>query len=211
MNTFATCEYHCWTLEKATQFVNDNFSESVLEAFHCLKPLAYKADLFKYCVLYAKGGWYIDAGVRALVSPEGLFKKDFNPKLVLFRSTGGWDAPWNCSLAFLYAYPKNPVFITAIKMVVENCRNKDYGENPLCPTMSPFGRSLAIHNENKNIKVGQVVDINHESIRRGFWLPPIGLVGTRKPKVAKVGNVVDIGLPGGNNYAKLWKDRDVYG
>jgi len=207
---FQSCEYKCWGMDEAGEFIAEHFDDSVQTAFHCLKPFAYKADLFKYCLLYVLGGWYIDAGVKVLVSPESLFTETFKADLILFRATGAWDAPWNCSVAFIYATPGNPVFITAIREVIANCENKHYGENPLCPTMSPFGRAIAVHNVNKNIKMGQVVDVKSEDVRRGFRLPPLGIVGTRKPARAKVGNVADIGILGSNNYAELWRKRNVY-
>lgn len=209
-DSFAVSEHHCWNMDEAFEFIVQHFDKSVQRAFKCLTPLSYKADLFKYCLLYIEGGWYIDAGVKMILNPEVLFKDDYNPDFVLFRSTGGWDAPWNCSLAILYAAPKSPVFITTLEQLVSNCKNKYYGVNPLCPTMSPFGRSIAIHNKNDNIKMGKVVDVKRNDVHRGFRIPPIGLIATRKPKLAKVGNVKDIGLHGSNNYAELWKNREVY-
>ena len=34
---------------------------SALYAYDCLRPHAYKADLWRYCVMYARGGMYLDA------------------------------------------------------------------------------------------------------------------------------------------------------
>ncbi|MCP5349277.1 MAG: hypothetical protein R3F41_07875 [Gammaproteobacteria bacterium] len=207
---FPSCEYRCWNLTEAENFVAKHFNSAVRNAFQGLRPFAYKGDLFKYCLLYVVGGWYIDAGVRMLVSPESVFTDKNKLDFVLFRSTGLWDAPWNCSLAFLYAAPGSPVFLTAIKEVIRNYENRYYGTNPLCPTMTVFGRAVAIHNVNKNIKIGQVVDVKDKRYRRGFALPPLGLVGLRKPTHAVVGNVADIGIPGSNSYVELWKERNIY-
>ena len=41
-------------------FIRDNFDESVLHAYNKLIPGAYKADLWRYCVLYKLGGIYLD-------------------------------------------------------------------------------------------------------------------------------------------------------
>lgn len=158
-NAFPSCEYHCWGLDEATDFVAEHFDKSVQAAFHSLKPFSYKGDLFKYCLLHVLGGWYIDAGVKVLVSPESVFTETADPDFVLFRSNGPMDAPWNCSLAFLYAVPGHPAFVTAIEEVVTNCERKHYGNTPLCPTMTAFGRALAIHDVNSNIRQGQVVNV----------------------------------------------------
>ena len=42
------------------EFIKDNFSNDVLRAFKSLIPGAYKSDLWRYCVLYVKGGVYMD-------------------------------------------------------------------------------------------------------------------------------------------------------
>ncbi len=41
-------------------FIAENFDSSVLYAFDKLKPGAYKADLWRYCILYKMGGIYLD-------------------------------------------------------------------------------------------------------------------------------------------------------
>jgi hypothetical protein len=42
------------------EFIAANFDYSVLDAFDRLIPGAYKADLWRYCVLYVRGGIYLD-------------------------------------------------------------------------------------------------------------------------------------------------------
>jgi mannosyltransferase OCH1-like enzyme len=207
---FPQCDYKLWRVTDASTFIADHYNDDVLDAFNRLKPYAYKADLFKYCILQTLGGWYIDAGVALIKSPAPLFGSQYNPDFVLFRSTGKWDAPWNCSLAFVYAEPGHPVFTTAINLVIHNCRNNFYGENPLSPTMSPFGRAIAAHNVYANTKIGLVVDVNAKNHRRGFLLPPLGVVGLRKPIKANVGDVEKIGIAGSNNYAEMWRQRIIY-
>ena len=41
-------------------FIKNNYPVDVLEAFNKLIPGAYKADLWRYCVLYKLGGIYLD-------------------------------------------------------------------------------------------------------------------------------------------------------
>ena len=42
------------------KFISENFEEDILYTFNKLKPGAYKADLWRYCILYKKGGIYLD-------------------------------------------------------------------------------------------------------------------------------------------------------
>ena len=41
-------------------FVENNYDKRVLDAYDKLKPGAYKADLFRYAILYKRGGIYSD-------------------------------------------------------------------------------------------------------------------------------------------------------
>ena len=63
-----------------------------LGAYDCLKPHAYQADVWRYCVMYAKGGFYLDAEDVPLVELRSLVRPcdalvlandlcpDFSPK-----------------------------------------------------------------------------------------------------------------------------------
>ncbi len=42
------------------EFIAKNFDNNVLKAFDSLIPGAYKADLWRYCILYKNGGIYLD-------------------------------------------------------------------------------------------------------------------------------------------------------
>ena len=42
------------------EFIKNNYSKDIINAYDSLIPGAYKADLFRYCVLYKYGGIYSD-------------------------------------------------------------------------------------------------------------------------------------------------------
>jgi mannosyltransferase OCH1-like enzyme len=201
-------EHTLWTLPAARLWLAEHYPGEVLEAFDSLVPYAYKGDLFKYCLLERLGGWIVDLGVTLLENPAGSRPGDGEHEFVIFRATGMWSPPWNCSVALLYARAGHPVFATTIAHVVRNCQEHHYGHTPLMPTMSPFGHAIAVHHVCENVRYGDVVDVFGKDYKRGFKLRPGAVVAARKP--AKVGDVKSIGLSGGNNYARLWEDRKVY-
>jgi hypothetical protein len=203
-----------WNLEMARDFLRCHYPRAVLRSFDCLTPYAYKGDLFKYCLLQTVGGWYVDAGVRLLKTPSLVSNPDAEQvDLVLFRSTGPWDAPWNCSLALTYASRGQGFFSNAIQEVVANCKREFYGPNPLSPTMTAYGRSIAINGVQDRIFMGQVVDVEGQEYQRGFSMNVDGVIAARKPRAGtqiEVGDVAYLGIPGGNNYVDLWARRQVY-
>ena len=53
-------EYHFFDKTARRDFIKDHFPKKVLDAYDTLIPGAYKADLWRYCVLYVNGGVYAD-------------------------------------------------------------------------------------------------------------------------------------------------------
>jgi mannosyltransferase OCH1-like enzyme len=53
-------EYHFYDDNQCREYIKDNFNKDVLHAFDKLIPGAFKADLWRYCILYKKGGIYLD-------------------------------------------------------------------------------------------------------------------------------------------------------
>ena len=70
--------------ELCRKFIKDNFPQDVLIAFDTLKPGAYKADLFRYCILYKNGGVYGDLPQEYLVPLSELIDNK-NDTLVLAK------------------------------------------------------------------------------------------------------------------------------
>ena len=105
-------------------FIKNNFSIDVYNAYNKLIPCAYKADLWRYCVLYVNGGVYVDIkysctnGFKfiALTEKEH-FVRDVQEKSV-----------YN---ALIVTLPKNEILLKTINKIVENVKNIYYGENPL--------------------------------------------------------------------------------
>jgi hypothetical protein len=57
-------------------FIKNNFPVSVLKAYHDIIPGAFKADLFRYCVLYIEGGVYADSDTTCLTPLDEYINKD---------------------------------------------------------------------------------------------------------------------------------------
>ena len=53
-------EYFLFDDNDCYNFIKDNFSNDVLQAYETLIPSAFKADLWRYCILYFYGGIYLD-------------------------------------------------------------------------------------------------------------------------------------------------------
>jgi len=109
------------------EFIKKNYDEDVLSAFDTLIPGAYKADLWRYCVLFLEGGIYIDIKFNctngfkliALTEKEYFVRDRYN--------LGIYNALMVCKAG-------NPILLKLIKQIVVNTQTQFYGVNALHPT-----------------------------------------------------------------------------
>jgi Glycosyltransferase sugar-binding region containing DXD motif len=57
-------EYRFYNDDAAATFLTQHFPPAVLQAYQVLQPGAFKADLFRYCVLLIYGGVYADVDIQ---------------------------------------------------------------------------------------------------------------------------------------------------
>jgi hypothetical protein len=60
----STWEYKFYSDEAAASFLSTHFPSEIREAYDELRPGAFKADLFRYCVLLIHGGVYADVDIQ---------------------------------------------------------------------------------------------------------------------------------------------------
>jgi len=133
------------------EFIKNNFPEDVLYAYDNLIPGAYKADLWRYCILYKEGGIYLDIKYK----PLNKFK------FINLTESEHWvlDADGHGIYnALIVSKPDNPILLQAIHQIVENVKNKYYGSNCLEPT-GPHLLAKYFNQDQKNC-----FDMKHEFI-----------------------------------------------
>jgi mannosyltransferase OCH1-like enzyme len=110
-------------------FLKKYFISDVLDAFDNLIPGAYKADLWRYCVLYYYGGIYQDIKYQPVdkFKYENLLDKEY---FVKDRNIGG-SGIYN---ALLVCKAGNKILYNCIKQIISNVKNKFYGNSSLEPT-----------------------------------------------------------------------------
>ena len=108
-------------------FISEHFESDIVRCFSALIPGAYKADLWRYCILYIKGGIYLDIKFQCANA--------FHLIELTEREYFVQDIDKNCVYnAFMVSKPGNPVLLECINRIKENVRNKYYGGSSLDPT-----------------------------------------------------------------------------
>lgn len=133
-------KYTLYDDEDCIQFIQEHFDSDVLDAFHRLIPGAYKADLWRYCVLYVYGGIYLDIKfeccdgfkcIELVDKPHYVMDRQKDPKTNAEYAEPGKILVYN---GCMISPAKNPIMMKCITQIVENVNKEEYGFNPLYPT-----------------------------------------------------------------------------
>lgn len=178
------------------EFIKKNFEQNVLNAFDSLIPGAYKADLWRYCILYKNGGIYLDIKYKPLNNFRFITMTE-NEHFVLDADKNGiYNALMVCK-------PGNDILLKAINKIVENVKNKYYGTSFLEPTGPNLLQSFFSNEEKNNFDMKHYEILNHNS------------------KVISYNNYIILKSYNGHindrikysktkHYSDLWNERKIY-
>jgi mannosyltransferase OCH1-like enzyme len=119
--------YYLYDDNDCRNFIKDNFDTTVLNTFDSLIPGAYKADLWRYCILYKNGGIYLDIKYEPVNGFKFINMTEKEHWVLDHDKNGIYNALMVCK-------PNNKILLKAIYNIVENVKNKFYGNSALEPT-----------------------------------------------------------------------------
>ena len=143
--------FHLYDDNECAEFIKKHFTIQVFNAYNSLIPGAYKADLWRYCVLFVKGGIYLDIKL-CTVNGFKLIQLTTKEHFVKDRPT---NSIYN---AFIVCKPRNKLLLNSINTIVQNVRNKYYGNGPLDPTGPGLIGQLAMSDPTVNIDLSHYKD-----------------------------------------------------
>jgi mannosyltransferase OCH1-like enzyme len=146
-------KHYLYDDNECREFIKNNFPEHVLKAYDSLVPGAYKADLWRLCILYINGGIYMDIKLSC-VNGFKLIELTENEHFVLDRVgiIDCFNTPKPIYNALMVCNKNNPFLLLAINKIVENVKNKYYGFSCLYPT-GPGMFSELLLNKNLNVNI----------------------------------------------------------
>ena len=152
-------EHHLFDDNDCAEFIKNNFDKDVYDAYNSLIPGAYKADLWRYCILYKRGGIYLDIKFFNVnefkfidLTDKEYYVRDID------RSGGG---VYN---ALIISKPNNPKLLNCIKQIVTNVENNFYGRNALEPTGPLLLKKMFNEDELNNLELYLMANDNNGSI-----------------------------------------------
>ena len=124
--------YYLYDKNERFEFIKNNFDNDVLTAYQRLIPGAFKSDLWRYCVLYIYGGYYIDIDTLCLEKIDNVFNiNNLEFVTVIDLNTNINEGTHNLANGFIGSMPNSPILLNAINMVVYNVLNKNLPKSPL--------------------------------------------------------------------------------
>ena len=190
-------KYYLFDDNDCRAFIRKYFRPDVLYAYDHLIPGAYKADLWRYCVLFIKGGIYLDIKFSCI---NGF-------KLIALTEQEHFvkDRPAKCVYNALMACKKgNILLLMAIRQIVANVKNKFYGKTPLSPTGPEMMGILILKN-----KLRVNIDMRHYDGGGYIIYKNRFIISTEYPDYNNE-RTLQYNKNNTQRYNKLWEKRNIY-
>lgn len=126
-------EYNLFDSLESLDFIEKHFDKEVSEVYQRIIPGAFKADLWRYCVLYIEGGFYCDVDMICLNSFNLLLESDIDLVVPIDLNLNPREGKHNLMNAFIGITPKHPIMKYCIDIVVDNVVNETWFNSDRLP------------------------------------------------------------------------------
>jgi mannosyltransferase OCH1-like enzyme len=190
-------EFHhqVFTDQECLKFIQDNFDAPVAAAYRRIIPSAFRADLWRYCVLYIKGGIYMD--VKYV--PNNNFSFMELTEAEHFVLDANKRGIYN---AFMVALPKNPALLDAIHKIVDNVKKRNHGRSLLDVTGPEMLMKYILPQDART-------DMHHAIYANNAQFRVVLYKGKHILKCYP-GYKQEQQQTGGEHYSTLWQRRQVF-
>ena len=173
--------------KKCRLFLKNHFQKSILFTFDKLKPGAYKSDLFRLCILFKYGGFYIDTYLLPNIKLIEFIDND----QVIVNERLGIHGIFN---AFIGSIPNHIFFNKAINGIINNVKNNFYGKNQYDITGPQFLYKYIKYLSKKKI----ILELNNSG---NYITYNNKIIILRLKKYLKIKH---------GSYEIMWKNRNIY-
>ena len=140
------CIHYLFNDIDCREFIAREYPPDVLMAYDLLIPTAFKADLWRYCVLYKYGGVYLDVKLGGVRPPTAggctlraiverwLANEDAGSGVFVLErdAVGLWPSGRHgIHNAFMIVKPKNPILLECIFRIVSAAKERRYARGGL--------------------------------------------------------------------------------
>jgi mannosyltransferase OCH1-like enzyme len=204
-------EYFLYDDNDCVTFIKKHFSEDVVHAYNALLPGAYKADLWRYCVMYILGGVYLDIKYQCVDGfkfIDIMDREHFVIDTIFDMNPSHWK-PGTHGIynALIIAKPGNPLLLDAIQYIVRNTQINYYGFSALYPTGPGLLGELYFGNIYHNTSMIDNFDLAHANINKiAFIIYKNQIILQEYPEY----RMEQRAKQKHKHYGELWKQGTIY-
>lgn len=115
--------YHLFDDNDCEEFIKTHFDIKVYQAYCRIFPGAYKADMWRYCVLYIFGGIYIDIDTICFNPIDLVLNEDIEFICPIDLNNSPFLGKYNLFNTFIASVPKHPILLNCINKIVYHIEN----------------------------------------------------------------------------------------
>ena len=115
--------YFLYDDNDCTTFIKKHFDIKIYNAYLRLIPGAFKADLWRYCVLYIYGGVYVDMDTICVNPIDAFLHEDIEFMTPIDLNNGQNTGTHNLFNAFIASIPQHPILLDCIRRIVYHVEN----------------------------------------------------------------------------------------
>jgi mannosyltransferase OCH1-like enzyme len=195
--------FHLYDEIMCRAFISDHFERRILDAYDKLVPSAYKSDLWRFCVLYQRGGIYLDIKYGC-VGNFKLVELCTQDHFVLDNIDCWAENQYGLYTACIMSKPNNPILFECIETIAFNVENEVYGWNALYPTgPGLLGQIYFQYDLNAHVQKTKDIHlfyINHQILYK--WRTVMKVYDEyRQEQTSHQSNY---------HYSQLWEQRAIY-
>jgi hypothetical protein len=194
--------YFIYDDRECNEFIKSNFPENIFNAYNSIIPNAYKADLWRYCILYIEGGIYVDIDTLCIGNIDSFLQEDIHLMTPVDLNGGYNEGCHNLYNTFIAVVPRSPIMLECIERIVKNVETKTIPLSKLdFSGPGVLGRSVNTHLERNEIESF----IGHEGIIKNIKL----LYFDKNTEYVSdnIGNILFQNKNGNSEIQKLYNDE----
>lgn len=115
--------YYLFDNDDREKFIKKHFDISVYNSYCRIIPGAFKADLWRYCILYIYGGVYVDIDTICIGNIDLFLNEDVEFMTVIDLNNNPSIGTHNLSNGFIASIPKHQILLDCINRIVYNVEN----------------------------------------------------------------------------------------
>jgi len=200
--------YYLYDDNDCRNFIETYFTYDVLDAYDSLIPGAYKADLWRYCVLYINGGIYLDIKFYTVYPFKLIDLVDKEYFVKDYKKSG-----YGIYNAFMVCKKGNNKLSECINHIVYNVKNRYYTSSTLGITGPLLLRYFFTKLEFDNLEL-YLDDKKNNCYKNNNCCPYNYCIYYKGNPILSIyneyRNITEIGTNNQLPYEKLWNDRKIY-